>query len=585
MSEKNNQLQALRHTTEHVLTQAMYQLYPGIKMAMGPAIENGFYFDFDPGEYKISESDFPKIEKEMQKIIDADLPLHREQISIKEARQLFKNNEYKQEWLDEIEQKGEPATVYWTGDQFVDLCAGPHVKSTGEIKAYKLLSIAGAYWRGNEKNKMLTRIYGTAFLSQKDLAEYLRLQAEAKKRDHRKIGKSLKLFLFDEEFGQGLPLYRPKGATIRKEIMDFAFNTYLKRGYQPVSTPHIANLNLWKRSGHWQFYRDSMYSPMQIDNEQYVLKPMNCPGHVKIYQAESHSYRDLPLRLAEMGTVYRYEKSGELNGILRPRGFTQDDAHIICTPKQLPGELVEMINLTEYIYNKFGFHKPLVSLSVRDPQNKEKFMGDNKSWELAETALENALKQKKLNYRRFKGEAAFYGPKIDFMYKDALGRNQQLTTIQVDFNLPEKFNMTYIDEKGKRRQPFMLHRALLGSLERFMGVLIEHTAGNFPVWLSPVQVKVIPISQEQNLYAERVGEKLKENDIRVEIDTRNETMQSKIRSAQLEKIPYMAIVGRKEAQNGTVSVRLRSEKDLGEQPLGEFIERIKDRIESKALEL
>lgn len=580
-----NKLEKLRHTTEHVLTQAMYRLYPGIKMAMGPAIEDGFYFDFDAGDHKISEDDFPQIESEMQKIIAADLPLRKEEIGFDRARELFAENEYKQEWLDELEKKGEKPTVYWTGDEFTDLCRGPHLSSTGEIKAFKLLSVAGAYWRGDEKNKMLTRIYGTAFPSPEELDNYLHLQEEAKKRDHRKLNRHLKLFLFDDELGQGLPIYRPNGAIIRKEIMDFAFNTYLKRGYLPVSTPHIAKLELWQRSGHWQFYRDSMYSPIEIDEEKYVLKPMNCPAHVKVYNAEIHSYRDLPLRLAEMGTVYRYEKSGELNGILRPRAFTQDDAHIICTPQQLASELVAMIDLTEYIYSQFGFREPFISLSVRDPGNKGDFMGDDDKWQLAENSLEDTLQEKDLRYERVEGEAAFYGPKIDFMYEDALGREQQLTTIQVDFNLPEKFDMTYIDEKGEKRQPFMLHRALLGSLERFMGVLIEHTAGNFPAWLAPVQVKVIPISEQQNQYADRVGDMLTKSAIRVEIDQRDETMQAKIRDGQLRKVPYMLIVGQREIANDTVSLRLRTEEEIGSLPVEKFVTSLKEIIDCKSLEL
>jgi threonyl-tRNA synthetase len=377
--------------------------------------------------------------------------------------------------------------------------------------------------------------------------------------------------MFDEEFGQGLPLYKPKGAMLRKLIMDFAFETYLKRGYQPVSTPHIARVDIWKTSGHWNFYRDSMYSPMEIDDEQYLLKPMNCPGHVKIYTSNLHSYRDLPVRLAEMGTVYRYEKSGEINGILRPRGFTQDDAHIICTPDQLKSELLEVIDLTKYIFSKFGFSEPKISLSVRDPENKTKYMGDDDKWQLAEEALEAALNEKQISYERIEGEAAFYGPKIDFMFEDALGRAQQLTTIQVDFNLPEKFGMYFIDEEGEKQQPFMLHRALLGSLERFMGVLIEHTAGNFPLWVSPVQAKVLPITDDQIEYAHQVADQLKEAGVRVEVDDRGATLSAKIRDAETQRVPYMLIVGAKEEAEGKVSVRERDKKEQKVMGMGEFL--------------
>lgn len=600
LSSNEQKLSALRHTAEHVLTYAMQRLYgqDRVIMAMGPATADGFYFDFDTSEdFVVNEQMLSKIEKEMKQLIKADLSLAQVFVELPVARSIFANNSYKQEWLDGIESEGEQASLYLMGtkeqlenDQlllqkaqadeeldsanlqsFVDLCKGPHVSSTGEIKAFKLLSIAGAYWHGDEKNKMLTRIYGTAFETQEELDHYLWQIEEAKKRDHRKIGQKLGLFLFDEEFGQGLPLYKPKGAMLRKLIMDFAFETYLKRGYQPVSTPHIARKGLWETSGHWQFYRDSIYSPMEIEGEQYLLKPMNCPGHVKIYNSDLHSYRDLPVRLAEMGTVYRYEKSGELSGLLRVRGFTQDDAHIICTSAQLPSELIEMIDLTKYIYSKFDFHDPVVSLSVRDPEDKSKYMGDDESWSLAEKALEEALIEKKLPYQRIEGEAAFYGPKIDFMFEDALGRKQQLTTIQVDFNLPEKFEMYYINEKGEKQQPFMLHRALLGSLERFMGVLIEHTAGNFPFWLSPVQVKVLPITDEQIEYANSVADQLREEDIRVEVDDRSATLGGKIRDAESERVPVMLVVGAREAEKGEVSVRERDKKEQRVMKVGEVI--------------
>ncbi|MEA2056697.1 MAG: threonine--tRNA ligase [Patescibacteria group bacterium] len=611
-SNQVDKLHRLRHTAEHVLTSAMHNLYGRDKvvMAMGPATDDGFYFDFDSSEdFKLTEKMLPAIEAEMQRIIDKNLVLKQVEIAIGVARQVFADNLYKQEWLGAIEATKEPATVYLMGREievaadekylteteaneikrndiksFIDLCKGPHVKSTGEIKAFKLLNIAGAYWHGDEKNKMLTRIYGTAFSNPKDLEQYLWRLKEAEKRDHRKIAKKMKLFLFDEEFGQGLPLYKPNGAIIRKEIMDFAFDTYMDRGYKPVSTPHIANLDLWKRSGHWHFYRESMYSPMKIDDEQYMLKPMNCPGHVKIYNSDLHSYRDLPVRLAEMGTVYRYEKSGELNGILRPRAFTQDDAHIICTPDQLEAELVEMIDLTEFIYSKFGFTDPKISLSVRDKADKDKHMGEDKMWKLAEEILEKVLKAEGMDYERIKGEAAFYGPKVDFMYEDALGREQQLTTIQIDFNLPEKFDMTYVDENGERQQPFMLHRALLGSLERFMGVLIEHTAGNFPAWLSPLQVVILPITDRNIDYANEVKDKLHQNRVRVEVDERSERLSAKIRDAEVQRVPFMLVVGDREQENGEVTVRMRDQEKQEKQEklkVDDFVKMVNQKIRDK----
>ncbi len=602
---QHSALKKMRHSTEHVLMHAMKNLGYKLHMAMGPATEDGFYFDFELLEGRISEEDFKKIQKEMQKIINKDILFERVGVNIKTARKLFKDNPYKQEWLDGIEKDGQQATLYLTGDKnqiendkkmlkdsqssilslqsFVDLCSGPHVASTGKIGPFKLLSIAGAYWHGDENNKMLTRIYGTAFMNKSDLKDYLYMIEEAKKRDHRKIGKKLDLFTFDEELGQGLPLYMPKGALIRKSIIDFAFNTYLRKGYQPVSTPHIANVELWKRSGHWNFYRESMYSPMKIDDTEYVLKPMNCPAHIKIYKARPHSYKEFPVRYAEMGTVYRYEQSGELNGILRPRGFTQDDAHIICRPNQLDEELQSTIELTEHIYNAFGFEKPEVSLSVRDSQNKEKYLGKDHSWEQAEKALENALQLKNIPYKRFKGEAAFYGPKIDFMYKDALGRKQQLTTIQIDFNLPEKFDITYVGSDGEDHTPFMIHRALLGSIERFMGVYIEHTAGAFPVWLAPIQIAIIPITDEQQEYAKQLKDKLKKENIRVEVMNESESMQNKIRKAENQKVPYMLIVGKREVEKNQVSVRQRGQKNLGVMDRKDFFDRINKEVKEKTI--
>lgn len=578
---KKVDLEAMRHSCEHVLTQAMISLYPGLLMAMGPATEEGFYFDFEYKKGKISEADFPKIEQEMKKIIKENLPFKRQKLSVKQARQLFKNNPYKQEWLDEIEKRGELAVVYGTGSEFVDLCSGPHLKSTGKIGPFKLLSIAGAYWRGDEKNPMLTRIYGTCFPTQKELDQYLKLQEEAKKRDHRKLGKELEFFIFDEEFGPGLALWLPKGAILRRQVMEFALETYLARGYQLVSTPHIARLALWQKSGHWDFYRERMYSEMKMNHESYVVKPMNCPGHVKIFQSKIRSYKDLPIRYTEMGTVYRWEESGVLHGLTRVRGFTQDDAHIFCTPEQLKSEILEMVDLTKYILAAFGFKEFEISLSVHDPKEKKKYLGNEKDWNLAERALEEALKVEKLKFTRHLGEAVFYGPKIDFLVKDAIGRKWQLTTIQVDFNFPKRFNLSYIGADGKNHRPIMLHRALLGSLERFIGILIEHYACAFPVWLAPVQVVVIPIAERHVRYAQSADRRIKTQNMRTEVDERSETVEAKIRDAELQKIPYMLIVGDREIKRKTVSVRQRGEKELGEMKIEDFLKKIKTEIERK----
>jgi len=580
MKPQNNLL-AMRHSCEHVLTQAMLCLFPGIKMAMGPAIENGFYFDFDPGKHKISEADFSKIEEEMKKIIKTNLPIRCQEISLTEARKLFKDNPYKQEWLDEIEAKGEKVTVYWTGNEFVDLCAGPHVKSTGEIGPFKLLSVAGAYWRGDEKNKMLTRIYGTCFPTQKELDQYLWQQEEAKKRDHRKLGKELDLFTTSEEIGPGLILWHPHLSVIRNEIENFWKKEHQKRGYQYVYSPHLGKKSLWEKSGHWQFYRELMYSPMNIEGTEYLVKPMNCPFHLQIYQSKPRSYKELPIRYCELGTVYRYEPIGTLHGLTRVRGFTQDDAHIFCTSEQLEGEVLEVLNLAIFMLQSFGFKKFQVDISVRDPQNKEKYLGSDQIWKKAELALETALKRKKLKYYRAEGEAVFYGPKIDIKLVDAAERTWQGPTIQVDFNFPAKFNLEYTGNDGKIHQPVMIHRTVLGSMERFVGTLIEHYAGAFPVWLSPIQVIVIPIAEKHNQYAQKIVEILKENNIRAELDDRNETISAKIRDAELQKIPYILVVGDREVNRKTVNVRTRGEKVLGEISLEAFLKKVTSDIAKK----
>ncbi|PJA02538.1 threonine--tRNA ligase, partial [bacterium (Candidatus Gribaldobacteria) CG_4_10_14_0_2_um_filter_36_18] len=577
------QINTIRHSLAHIMAYAVQELYPaapsgeprlrrGVKFGIGPEIENGFYYDFDfPSP--LSQTELQKIEKKMRELIKQNLTFRKKNIPKNEAKKLFKKQPYKLELIKEL--PGKTVSIYQTG-KFIDLCKGPHVKSTlqfhsGQAKeiidAFKLTKIAGAYWKGDEKNKMLTRIYGVAFSTKKELNNHLKQIEEAEKRDHRILGKKLELFLIDEEFGSGLPLWLPKGAMLRKLIMDFALKTYLERGYQLVATPHIANLNIFKKSGHWNFYRENMYSPIKIEKEYFMLKPMNCPGHVKIYNSKIRSYKDLPIRFTEMGTVYRYEKSGVLHGLTRVRGFTQDDAHIFCTPEQLNSELLKMIDLTKYILNSFGFKKFEISLSTRSSKEKKKYLGSDKIWRLAESTLENALKTKKLPYKRYPGEAVFYGPKIDFLISDAIGRKWQLTTIQVDFNFPEKFEMAYVDKKGKKQRPVMIHRALLGSIERFLGVLLEHYAGALPVWLSPVQVLVIPVGSSHRKYAQEVAEKLKSEGLRVEAKVEAETVSKKIREGEIQKIPYILVVGDKEMKKKNVRVRERGKGDLGQTPL------------------
>ncbi len=589
--KENNNLKAMRHSAEHILTQAMIKLYPGLKMAMGPATEDGFYFDFDYSK-TISEKDFPKIEKEMQKIIKKDLPFKKEVLKVSQARKLFPNNPYKQEWLDEIKQRKEKAVIYRTGDEFVDLCSGPHVKSTKEIKAFKLLSVAGAYWRGNEKNKMLTRIYGTAFKTEKELQEHLKSSEEAKKRDHRKIGKDMELFIIDPLAGLGLPIWQPKGALMFKIIEDFWNNEHLKKGYQLLRAPHIGNKKLWEKSGHWDFYADSMYPPLEVTQslaeakkgakpkikEEYILKPMNCPFHVLVYNSKIRSYKELPLKWAESGTVYRYEKSGELFGLTRVRGFTIDDAHIICTKDQVKAELKRVIDFIVYIFKSFGFKKYNIYLSLRDPKNKEKYIGDDKGWNFSQKVLEEIVKEKKLKCIREQGEAAFYGPKLDFKVEDSIGREWQCSTLQFDFNLPKRFNMSFINKKGEKEEPYMLHRALFGSYERFIGLLIEHYKGLFPLWLAPEQMWVIPVSGKHNKYAKQIAEKLNENNFRYVLKNENETVSKKIRNGEIQKIPYLLVVGDEELKSRSVRIRKKG-KDLGKIKLTAFIKKAKIEIE------
>lgn len=585
MSNKPTKLDIMRHSTSHLMAMAVLEMFPKAKLAIGPSIADGFYYDFELDRPLITQ-DLKKIESLMKKIKARNEKFEREEWTITKATKFFKDQKqtYKVQLISDLvkeDPKLKKVSIYKTG-KFVDLCAGPHVKSSKEIGAFHLLSVAGAYWRGNEKNKMLQRIYGTVFPKQEELDQYLALLEEAKKRDHREIGKQLGLFMFDEEVGAGLPLWLPKGARLLHTIKDFAFNTYLDNGYEPVSTPHIASTKLFSHSGHLDFYKENLYSPFDIENEKYMVKPMNCPFHVRMYNSTMHSYRDLPTRWTEMGTVYRYERSGVLHGLTRVRGFTQDDAHIICTKEDLANELKQALKLTKHILNTFGFKDFEVNVSVRDPQNKSKYIGDDEGWNQAETALKQAIKE--VGFDKFVydiGGAVFYGPKIDIKIADALGRMWQLSTIQVDFNLPSRFSMKYIDKDSKEQTPFMIHRALLGSLERFAGVLIEHYAGAFPLWLSPVQVKILAISEKHNKYANQVAKELKENNIRVEVDESNETLGKKIRTAQKEKVPYMVIVGDKEKASGKVAPRTRSGRDLGAMGFKKFAEKLADEIKHK----
>ena len=575
-------LETIRHSLAHILAYAVRELYPDTCFGIGPAIENGFYYDFDfpkpltpaaEGEPRpLGREDLLKIEEKMRELIKEDIVFKKKKIIKKEAKEIFKNQPYKLELINEI--KEDKVTVYESGN-FVDLCAGPHVKSTKEIPAdsFKLTKIAGAYWRGSEKNQMLTRIYGVAFKTKKELENYLQKEAEAEKRDHRILGQKLELFSFDEEIGAGLPLWHPKGAILRKIIEDYLYKELILQGYQWIVSPHIGKLDLWKTSGHWDLYRENMYSPIKIDEEEYMLKPMNCPFHVKIYQSKIRSYRDLPIKYAELGTVYRYEKSGVLHGLVRVRGFTQDDAHIWCTPEQLSTELIKLLKHGFKILKTFGFKDFDIYLSTRP----EKYAGTEKDWQKAENSLKYVLKKLKLKYQIDPGGGVFYGPKIDIKIKDSLGRPWQCTTIQVDFNLPEKFNLNYIDQKGKKKRPIMVHRALLGSIERFIGVLLENYAGALPLWLSPEQVWVIPVGARHEKYAREVGSKMLDAGCKIEVKDENETVSKKIREGELQKIPYLLVVGDKEMKTNSVRVRERGKGDIGKMKLKKFLEKIKPR--------
>ena len=584
-SENQSKLHQIRHSAEHVLTQAMQHLYPNrFIMAMGPATDDGFYFDFESvDDFKISEEEFPKIEAEMAKIVKQNLPIVREEITLDQAKEMFKSNPYKMEWLDSIQDRGEIITIYKTGDDFVDLCAGPHTESTGEIKAFKLLSIAGAYWHGDEKNKMLTRIYGTAFESKENLTEYLDLIEEAKKRDHRILGQKLKIFTISKLIGAGLPLLQPNGMIIRQEIEKYLWQLHQSKGYSRVWTPHLAKEDLYITSGHAEKFGDNLFR-VQGKEEKFYLKPMNCPHHMQIFADNQFSYRDMPVRYFEPATVYRDEKTGELSGLTRVRSITQDDGHLFCRVSQLEQEISAIVSIIKEFFTTFGMMEDYwVRLSIRGPNGK--YMGSDEVWEKAETALKTISEKNNLPYRIGVDEAAFYGPKLDFMFKDALKREWQLSTIQCDFNLPERFDLSFINEKGEKERPVVIHRAISGSLERFMGILIEQFAGAFPVWISPIQAKIIPITDKQADYAQKIKQTLQQKDIRVEVDDKAETMQNKIRNAAAEKIPYMIIVGGMEEQNNTVSIRQRDGQDLGVMPIDDFINQLQDQITKKALNL
>ena len=567
------------HSSAHLMAEALEFYYPGIKLAIGPAIENGFYYDIDFGSYEISEKDLIKIEKKILELAREKNEFIRKEVSKKEAEDYFKDKQdpYKLELIQELE---DGSITFYTQGNFTDLCRGPHIPHTGFIKAVKLLNIAGAYWKGDENNKQLTRIYGITFEKQKELNIYLEQLEEAKKRDHRKLGKELELFTFSEKVGQGLPLWLPKGTELKDRLIDFMKKAQVAAGYLPVSTPHIGHKDLYVCSGHYDKYGADSFQPISTPHqgEEFLLRPMNCPHHCEIFKSSPKSYRDLPLRFAEFGTVYRYEQSGELHGLTRVRGFTQDDAHIFCRPDQLEEEFMKVIDLVLYVFNALNFKDFVAQVSLRDPNNKSKYIGSDENWNKSENAIINAAKEKGLSTIVEYGEAAFYGPKLDFMVKDALNRSWQLGTIQVDYNLPERFELEYTGSDNQKHRPVMIHRAPFGSLERFIALLIEHTAGKFPLWLNPEQFIVLPLSEHYNEYAKEVLKLLKNYDIRGLVDERAEKVGRKIRDAELNKIPFMLIVGEKEANENKISVRQQGKGDIGTYSVDEFSKIINDNI-------
>ncbi len=579
-------LEVYRHSSAHLMAAAVLELFPETKLGHGPATESGFFYDFYR-EKPFTPDDLAAIEKKMQELVKLDLPYAREFLPRQEGLERFKSEGdfMKCHFIEQFTAPDEKISIYKTG-KFTDFCRGPHIPSTGRIKAFKVLNIAGAYWLGNEKNPQLQRIYGTSFFSKKELDEYLHQIEEAKKRDHRVLGKQLDLFSIQELAGPGLIFWHPKGGLIRKEMEDWMRNEYLKRGYSLVYTPHVARVDLWKTSGHEGYYADNMFTPMELDDANYRLKPMNCPFHVLIYKDSLKSYRDLPVRLGELGTVYRYERSGVMHGLLRVRGFTQDDAHIFCTPEQIEDEISGCMDFALSVLHTYGFEQYQVELSTWDPNDRKNFIGSDEQWQSSEASLKNVLERRGIPYKLIPGEAAFYGPKIDIKLVDAIGRLWQLCTVQFDWNLPQRFDLEYVGEDGRRHQPLMVHRALYGSEERFFGVLLEHYAGAFPVWLSPVQVVVIPIGEKHHAYANEVGEKLKAAGVRVHVDLRNEKMNSKIREHAMQKVPFQLVVGDKEMEAGEVNVRVRGQdKAEGSVKVEAFVDRVKGLIESKAATL
>jgi threonyl-tRNA synthetase len=572
---KPDKVEIMRHSASHILAEAVKSLFPEAKFGIGPAIEDGFYYDFELPR-PLAAEDLPVIEAKMKEIVRANVLFVSEEVGVEEALKLFADQPYKIELINDLGE--EKVSIYRQGD-FLDMCRGPHVKASGELKAFKLMSVAGAYWRGDEKRPMLQRVYGVAFASQADLDDYLKRIAEAAKRDHRKLGKELDLFSLHEEAGPGLVYWHPKGATVRQLVEDFWKAEHRRRGYDIVYSPHIAKVHLWETSGHWKFYRENMYSPMEIDEIEYVVKPMNCPFHILMYKTQIRSYRSLPMRYAELGTVYRYERSGVLHGLARVRGFTQDDAHIFCRPDQIESEVKDVVELAQFMMKTFGFDEYEMMLSTRP----EKAVGSVDSWDMATGALKNVLEKLGIKYHVDPGEGVFYGPKIDVKLKDALGRLWQGPTIQVDFQMPERFDVNYAGEDGHEHRTVMIHRTVLGSMERFFACLVEQYAGAFPLWLAPVQAVLIPIADRHAGYASGLLEKMRAMDLRVQLDDRSERMNLKIRDAQLNKVPYMMVVGDKEIESGTVSVRLRTGEDLGSQSFDEFVGRMKSLIASREL--
>ncbi|HXS35827.1 MAG TPA: threonine--tRNA ligase [Flavipsychrobacter sp.] len=570
------------HSSAHLMAEALEEVFPGVKFGIGPPIENGFYYDIDLGDRTISDEDLKKLEEKMKELAKRNSAYTRQEVPKDKAIAYFteKGDEYKIELLQDLKD-GE--ITFYTQGNFTDLCRGPHIPNTGFIKAIKLTNIAGAYWRGNEKNKMLTRIYGVTYPAQKELDEYLALLEEAKKRDHRKLGKELELFTFSEKVGSGLPLWLPKGAMLRERLQQFLQKAQLESGYLPVITPHIGSKQLYVTSGHWEKYGKDSFRPITTpqEGEEFMLKPMNCPHHCEIYKSQPRSYKDLPLRFAEFGTVYRYEQSGELHGLTRVRGFTQDDAHLFCRPEQVKEEFKKVIDLVLYVLRSLDFPSFTAQISLRDKEDRSKYIGSEENWQIAEQAIMEAAAEKGLNTVIEYGEAAFYGPKLDFMVKDALGRSWQLGTIQVDYNLPERFELEYVDADNTRKRPVMIHRAPFGSMERFVAVLLEHCAGNLPFWLAPVQVKVLPISDKYSEYAHLVANQLKSADIRAEVDDRNEKIGKKIRDTELMKVPYMLVVGEKEMNENKVAVRKHGEGDKGAVLLEAFVAEVRELVKEQ----